>query len=259
MIYYFFVDNRQIFLTRLWDSLKVCIMKNLRKIRAALPESLRTRITESLREAILDGEIEPGERINEAFISEKLGVSRSPIREAIRVLEAENLVETFERRGSFVREITVEDVEEVYQALQILEPEIVRLAVINLSVQSRKKLESILRRLANINPKTPFKRVNALSREFHHAVAKATQKKVLAKLRISLRIQEEIFHRAYHGQEKRNSEVAVAEHMSICAAVLEGDAEKAVALMLNHVQSARQRAIYALRKKAEMVKVHDAA
>ena len=234
-------------------------MKNLRKIRSALPETLRCRITDSLREAILDGEIKPGERINEAYISEKLGVSRSPIREAIRVLETENLVETFDRRGSFVREITSEDVEEVYQVLSILEPEIGKLAVANLSYVSKKKLKSIQRRMGNVTSKTPFAKVNALSREFHHAVTNATENKVLIKTRISLRVQEEIFHRAYQGQEKGNIEAAAAEHMDICSAVLEGDAEKAMALMTNHVNSAKKRAIYALSKKAEMAIARDAA
>ena len=233
-------------------------MKNLRKIRTALPDSLRRRITDSLREAILAGEIEPGERINEAFIAEKLGVSRSPIREAIRALEAEGLVETFDRRGSFVRMINTNEVEEVYQVLSMLEVDTVKLAVLNLSVGHKRKLQSVLRRMEKVDPKTPFKKVNLLYREFHHTIAKATQNNLLIKLRLSLASQEEVFHRAY-AQEKSNVVPAVSEHLAIGRAILAKDTQRAAALMRQHVHQAKERAIRALQKREAKAGDQDAA
>lgn len=76
--------------------------------------SLKEDVSRSLRTAIWHGEVTPGERLNERLIAEELGVSRPPLREAIRELEMEGLVETWPRRGSYVRRLSGDDVRELY-------------------------------------------------------------------------------------------------------------------------------------------------
>jgi DNA-binding GntR family transcriptional regulator len=83
--------------------------------------SLTAIVLDDLRKRILTGEFRPGERINESELATKLGISRSPVREAFRVLESEGLISTLPRKGSFITEISPEDVDELFDLREILE------------------------------------------------------------------------------------------------------------------------------------------
>jgi DNA-binding GntR family transcriptional regulator len=90
-------------------------------IAALTATTLRNQIVDTLREAILSGEIRPGARLSERLIAEELGVSRPPLREAIRQLESEGLLVSVARRGSFVRTFSGEEVREIYATRYALE------------------------------------------------------------------------------------------------------------------------------------------
>lgn len=83
-------------------------------LRAVESGGLRQEISDILRQAIWEGVLKPGQRLNEQWLSTRIGVSRPPLREAIRVLEQEGLVESIPRRGSFVRLLTGQDIFEIY-------------------------------------------------------------------------------------------------------------------------------------------------
>src|SRR5882757_1350178 len=83
--------------------------------------SLRDQTVEVLREAIIRGEIRPGSRINEAELADKLGISRGPLREAIQRVGAEGLIEFQRNRGAFVRELGLEDIQDMYEARTVIE------------------------------------------------------------------------------------------------------------------------------------------
>ena len=91
---------------------------NVRRAGSPLPSvggaGIRQEVVEILREAIWQGTLRPGERLNEQWISREMGVSRPPLREAIRVLEQEGLVESQPRRGTFVTDLTGDDIMEIY-------------------------------------------------------------------------------------------------------------------------------------------------
>ena len=89
---------------------------------------LRDVVFKTLREAILTGELEPGERLMEIKLADKLGVSRTPIREAIRKLEIEGLVNMTPRKGAVVAEISEEDLQNVLEVRRVLEKLAVELA-----------------------------------------------------------------------------------------------------------------------------------
>ena len=84
-------------------------------------KSLTAVVLDDIRRRILTGEFRPGERINESEVAAKLGISRSPVREAFRVLEREGLIATLPRKGSFITEISPQDVEELFELREILE------------------------------------------------------------------------------------------------------------------------------------------
>ena len=84
-------------------------------------KSLTAVVLDDIRRRILTGDFRPGERINESEIALKLGISRSPVREAFRVLEGEGLITTLPRKGSSITEISAQDVEELFEIREILE------------------------------------------------------------------------------------------------------------------------------------------
>ena len=246
-------------LTQIIPTLIIAAMKNLTKIRVAIPASLRKHITDTLRQSILDGEIKPGERINELFISEKLGISRSPLREAIRDLEAEGFIKTYERRGSFVKKVTPKDIDEVFLVLSMIDPDSAVLAVENIKSDQKRKLKSNIKRSEKFTGQTTYAKVNKLSRAFHRIIAEATHNELLIKIRTSLRSQEDLFHRAHPVQELSDAPAAaMKEHIAIGNAILEGDSQKARALMVQHIVNAKQRAIRVLKKRNKGADVQQA-
>jgi DNA-binding GntR family transcriptional regulator len=84
-------------------------------------KSLMAVVLDNLRRRILTGELKPGLKINESEIATKLGISRSPVREAFRVLETEGLITTLPRRGSYITEISPEDLGEIFELRELLE------------------------------------------------------------------------------------------------------------------------------------------
>ncbi len=93
------------------------------------PRSVEESVTETLREAILGGDLEPGQRLAQVELSEELGVSRIPLRDALRRLEAEGLVTIDRRRGARVSSLTPADVQEIYEMRMLLESECARRAI----------------------------------------------------------------------------------------------------------------------------------
>src|SRR2546423_13163446 len=83
--------------------------------------SLQEKVYDHLKQAILAGEIEPGERLLETRLAQSLGVSRIPVREAIRKLEREGLIVVFPRRGVYASSLSPRDVDEVYAVRAVLE------------------------------------------------------------------------------------------------------------------------------------------
>ncbi|ADK16099.1 MULTISPECIES: GntR family transcriptional regulator [Clostridium] len=91
------------------------------KIEVTDLRPIREIVFERLRKAIIDGNLEPGDRLVETFIAENMGVSRTPVREAFRQLEIEGLAENIPRKGTIVKGISKEDIIEIYQIREVLE------------------------------------------------------------------------------------------------------------------------------------------
>ena len=109
-------------------------------LRPLAPKSVEAEVTDALREAILRGDLGPGQRLAQVELSEALGVSRIPLRDALRRLEAEGLVQIRGRAGAHVSSLDAEELAEVYDMRILLEPECARLAVSALSPQTADQL-----------------------------------------------------------------------------------------------------------------------
>lgn len=218
----------------------------LRKIKKYDP--ILPKVLEMLRNAIIEGEFEPGERLNETAIASKLGISRSPVREAIKLLESENLVETFSQRGSFVKDLSVKEIDDLYMVFSFIHEPAIRVAVEKLNDKREKQLRSIIKQMNKAFENDDVQKKRLLARRFHRFIIEATENDLLLKINDSLRSQEERFR--YYSLKSEVKELAEgqSEHLAIGNALIDRDADKAQNLIKIHFNNARLRVLKSLAK-----------
>ena len=137
-------------------------------------QTLRERILETIRDAILRGTLKPGERVSEPDLAERFGISRTPIREAFRQLESEGYLTVIPRKGAVVTALSEREVEEFYAIKSILEGYAARLAAKNLTEKDIDRLEAINERLEQLASENDVKTFFKIHNEFHELFIKAS-------------------------------------------------------------------------------------
>lgn len=145
------------------------------------PQSVRQAAYHQLRQAILNLELRPSQRISEPALAESLGISRTPIREALQRLAQEGLVELTPARGARVRVISPREVEEVYQVRALIEAEAARRTALVASEDQLANLQAILQQLDVTEPAAQSDQVR-LDMAFHAAFVAAADHGVLAQV-----------------------------------------------------------------------------
>ncbi len=203
-------------------------------MNAYLP--LRDVVFQTLREAILKGDLRPGERLMELQLASKLGVSRTPIREAIRMLEQEGLAVTIPRKGAEVAKMTEKDMEDVLQIREALDDLAVQVAC---DKMTQKQLESLTVSMKNFEAAVQagdLKKIVAYDVEFHDIIYESTDNPKLVTLLNNLR--EQIYrYRVEYLKEKENYPMLVKEHKTILAALKEKNKERVADAMRCHIRN----------------------
>ena len=201
----------------------------------AVHSPLTKLVVGSIRERILGGSYEPGERLVEAHLSTELGVSRMPVREALRVLAAEGIVTIEPRRGAMVATYSAEQVRELVEVRATLEALNAKLAAKRRDPDHIRKLEKILATGSKNSERTELAKLNEDNNAFHEALAEGAANATLRDMVRSLRERTAVIF-APHSRKraKQNWE----EHAAILRAVVAGDAELAGLLAARHVYSA---------------------
>lgn len=208
---------------------------------------LRDVVFNTLRNAILTGDFEPGEKLMEIKLAEKLGVSRTPIREAIRRLELEGLVVISPRKSAEVASITKEDLTDVLEVRRVLESLAMDLACQNAGEDIIKELESNLVKFKNAIKKNDITEIATTDVEFHDTIYRATGNKRLVQILNNLR--EQMYrYRLEYIKDKATRETLIVDHRMIIDALKEKDAEKAKAAMLQHIDAQKKTVLENLRK-----------
>lgn len=192
-------------------------------------------VGQKIRGQILDGKLRPGERLVEDRLSAELGVSRVPIREALRELSAEGLVRIERNRGASVTEVTPAMVGELVEVRALLEGLNARLAAQRHDPEIVGQLSEILARgnaAAEAGSTEQLARLNA---EFHDRLAEASRNVVLSDVMRGLRERTSLAF-AINGRSRAREDWA--EHSGILAAVIAGDGELAALLATRHVHNA---------------------
>lgn len=198
-------------------------------------DSLSRVVSEQIRGRILDGSLKPGERLVEDRLSAELGVSRVPVREALRGLSVEGLVTLPPRRGATVVEITPETVAELVEVRALLEGLNAKLAAQRHDPEIVGQLEDTLARGDRAAKAGTAEELARLNAEFHERLAVASRNSVLSEVMRGLRERTSIAF-ALNGRARAREDWD--EHAGVLAAVIAGDSELAALLATRHVQNA---------------------
>ncbi|WP_206812985.1 GntR family transcriptional regulator [Paradesulfitobacterium ferrireducens] len=199
---------------------------------------IRETVFSTLRNAILDGKLRPGERLVERDIAEKLGISRTPIREAIRKLELERLVVHIPRKGVVVAGFTKEEVMEILAIRSVLEGLICRIAAEKIEDKEVERLEYLLEQINQEHLKGNVKKVNTLHDKFHDTIYRSADSPRLYDLISTLG--EYIRKFAQIGYTKPGrTEKAIIEHREMLNSLRKRDPKEAERTAIKHVENSR--------------------
>ena len=201
-------------------------------MNAYLP--LRDVVFNTLREAILKGDLKPGERLMELQLASKLGVSRTPIREAIRMLEQEGLAVTTPRKGAEVAKMTLKDMEDVLEIRDALDELAVRIACQKISDEQLRQLEDMKELFEKSTQTGNVKKIAEADVTFHDVIYEATGNPKLVTLLNNLR--EQVYrYRVEYIKDPKNYPTLIAEHEAILESLKNRDVKNEVEAMHVHV------------------------
>lgn len=197
---------------------------------------LRDVVFNTLRQAILRGELKPGERLMEIQLANKLGVSRTPIREAIRKLELEGLVLMIPRKGAEVAEITEKNLRDVLEVRAALEELSVQLACVRIDQEGIENLKKAAKDFEATLDSQDITKIAEGDVAFHDIIYLATDNQRLIQLLNNLR--EQMYrYRVEYLKQKECYPQLLAEHQQIIHAIENGEQDVAMKLTNQHINN----------------------
>ena len=197
---------------------------------------LRDVVFQTLRQAILKGELQAGERLMEIKLAERLGVSRTPIREAIRKLELEGLVVMVPRKGAAVANITEKDTKDVLEVRRTLEVFAVEVACDRITPEQLSGLKAAAKSFEASKGSMDLIRIAETDMNFHEIIYEATHNERLVQMLNNLR--ENMYrYRIEYLKDSNYYDSLVREHQEILAAIEAGDKERAGNCMRDHIDN----------------------
>lgn len=198
---------------------------------------LREIVFESIRGAIISGVLKPGERLMEVQLAEKLGVSRTPIREAIRKLELEGLVIMMPRKGAYVADLSIKDITDVLEIRASLEGLASGLAALRITDEEIEELEMTAVQFNQAIEEGNFDAIVQKDIEFHDRIFKATRNEKLLQINNNLREQVQRFRIMYINKSNKSKDLA-KEHYEIAEAISNRSIDLAEKLAKTHIENA---------------------
>ncbi|MCK8824221.1 GntR family transcriptional regulator [Fuchsiella alkaliacetigena] len=211
---------------------------NLSKPVASSYKSLSEQVYEIIKNKIIYRELKPGERIIDKHLAEELDVSRSLVRQAFTILEKEELITSIPRSGFYVREITKQDVAEIYNIRKLLETYATELAVDKLSEEDIAEADEIFEKAKQDLEEGRVEKFIEADSKLHEILIDNCGNDRLKKM-INKYNTHYIFYRIIDLSTVERAKEAYEEHYEIFKAVQKRDVEEAVRLMGEHVERAR--------------------
>ena len=213
---------------------------------------LRDVVFNTLRQAILTGELKPGERLMEIHLANKLGVSRTPIREAIRKLELEGLVTMIPRRGAEVAQITEKSMNDVLEVRRALDALCVELACDRISQEELQHLKKACDTFEEAVKTKDVKQIAQADVAFHDIIYAATDNRRLIQLLNNLR--EQMYrYRIEYLKKKECYPQLLEEHQTIIDSIESRDKDRATQITGQHIKNQAEAVVDTIREKEESV------
>jgi DNA-binding GntR family transcriptional regulator len=209
-----------------------------------IPENLTQQAFRYIRDEIIRGKLDGRQHLTESYFAERFGISKSPIREALNRLESEGLITIVPRRGAYVVQLSLHDIEEIFELREALESLVAKDAVLDEKILKRVR-ESVMsaKQYREENDKSNYIRADAT---FHSTLAEASSNSRLKKILENMRNQMLIVRTRTF---ELSSHTSVQQHLDILDALEQGKRDQAASLMAEHIRTVRARLINHLRQQ----------
>jgi DNA-binding GntR family transcriptional regulator len=209
-------------------------------------------VYDHLKEGILDGSLSPGTRLVEAQIADQMGISRSPVREALQFLEVDGLIDAQSQRGTFVKRLSAREVWEIYTARQVIEGYVAALAARRATPADVERLEAALQEVLRLAQEEDYAATVKADFEVHRLIWEVSGHQllcdILSRLEVQIRmfisVQAPLFDHLYD---------SVEDHQDIIQAIAAGDAAAARETIEQHLLQAGRLAVGQLEGEMEEV------
>ena len=199
--------------------------------------ALSQQIANTLKEEILSGKYPPGVRIRQESIAEQFGASRSPVREALRMLEADGLINLVAHTGAWISHLSLTECEEMYQLRERIEPLLLRLSIPHLTSSVIEELQELIRQMEST---TDVERFLKLDRQFHLLTYSRAETVLVGEMVNRLWNTTQHYRRAYSQMMAATSfKPAHYEHHLLLAAIINHDADDAERILFGHIRRTR--------------------
>lgn len=199
--------------------------------------TISDKIYNQLSAQIISGEIKPGQKLEEQEIANQFGVSRTPIREAFRLLHTSGLVESKAHRGVTVIELDIEQLGDMYEALQELEALCARLSAERMTAVERKQIERMHQQSKQAVEEEDVERFAELNDQLHSAIHQGSRNKTLLETIAKMRKRLTLYRQPWLFEKRNRLETSFSEHGELVDAILKGDKDKAFDAMRNHISN----------------------
>ena len=197
---------------------------------------LHEEIANNLRELIMSGELQEGDKIKEDELCSSMGISKTPLREALRVLSVEGLIKLVPNRGSFVSTPTFEEIREMFDVMSVLEGICARAAAEKMSAKDLATLEKLHNRLENNFKRRAQREYIRINNQFHSFVQELAGNRTLNQIVNGLR-QKILLYRYQSLNLPERFEQSIQEHRDLIEAFRKKDSKKTETLMRRHLKT----------------------
>ena len=204
-------------------------------------QSLTSLVRREIERRILEGELAPGTKLNEADLAGELRVSRGPVREAFRALEQSGLVRTEKNRGVFVRQVSLDEANEIYEVRAALEGMIGRLAAKRIRPVQLERIRAVVKQMHAVSRTRNAEAYYPLNVEFHELLLEAAGNRALQANYRRVVNELDLYRRETLARSAENIPISTRDHEAIVNAVAKGDERLAERLLFEHVIESRER------------------
>jgi DNA-binding GntR family transcriptional regulator len=208
------------------------------KSRPEVPASACARAYQYVKERLLDGRYPGGVLLSENELARELGISRTPVRQAFALLEAEELLDLYPRRGALVRPVSITEAEDVLEARLLIETHCVRRVAPQGPALAAVLLDAIAEQRRTLQDGVVG--FTVADREFHHTIVAANRNPILVRQYDALRDRHQRITATLVARDPARVTQFIAEHREIAGAMERRDAERAASLIDEHLRAAHE-------------------